>query len=195
MKAWESTIVQLQNNRSDDIMDGLLYGQQDVNNNRYTCTPDRYNPGTSYALSFAMSKSSDMSNADPSKTKRNRKRQREGAEPEDRVAPGSIGPYLHQRMLRPLAWSKKEDEVLTTLVLQFGSSWLFICWVFLQEHLNNRSRQRHLCHYHWSFLQRSKARICTRIPSEAKFLWSRSQSLQLPINLNLLKKLTNRYLT
>ena len=169
LKAWESSMVSLYNADENAMLDSVLYMPPNAHSNHFTVIPERYTLTSSFALSFSVSKSSDV--PDSAKSKRNRKRQRENGDQDERPAPGSIGTYLNQRMQKLLAWSKKEDEILTTLVMQFGSAWYFISWVFLQEHLNHRSRQRLQCSQRWSFLQRTKSLPEAVIPSEAKFLF------------------------
>ena len=169
LKAWESSMISLYNTNEDALLDSVLYMPPNVHSNHFTVIPERYTLTSSFSLSFSVSKSSDVSES--AKSKRNRKRQRENGDQDERPAPGSIGTYLNQRMQKPLAWSRKEDEILTTLVMQFGSAWYFISWVFLQEHLNHRSRPRLQCSQRWSFLQRTKLLPEAAIPPEAKFLF------------------------
>lgn len=169
LKAWETATVKIYNENENYVMDSMLYALLPPKDSRFTVVPERFAPRPSFSLSFSVSKSSDVT--DTTKSKRNRKRQREGGDAEEKTTPGSIGTYLHHRMQRSLVWSKKEDEMLMTLVMQFGPSWLFVCWVFLQEQLNHRSRQRAHCSQRWTFLQRSNIPVSATIPAEAKYLY------------------------
>ena len=181
LKAWEAATVDIYNKNEGYVMDSILYALLPPKDSRFTVVPERFAPRPSFSLSFSISKSSDVT--DTTKSKRNRKRQREGGDTEERTAPGSIGTYLHHRMQRSLVWSKKEDEMLMTLVMQFGPSWLFICWVFLQEQLNHRSRQRAHCSQRWSFLQRSNTPVSGAIPAEAKYLFIPYRVLSATVNI------------
>ena len=152
---------------SSSEIDSFLYGTPDLEKNRYTLLPEKLNAPASFNLSFFVSKTSDLSES--TKNKRNRKRQRDGAEAEEKAKPGSIGNHIYRRLNHSFIWSKKEDEMLMAMVLQFGTGWAFICSVFLLEEVNYRARLRRDCSMRWAFLEKNRDVISAAVPSEARF--------------------------
>ena len=168
LAAWAATMTTEYNNSADCELDSFLYGTPDLEKNRFTLPSDKLNTPAAFNLSFYVSKTSDLS--ENTKNKRNRKRQRDGVETEEKTKPGSIGTHIHRRLNHAFIWSKKEDEMLFALILQFGAGWAFICSVFLLEELNYRARLRRDCSMRWNFLERNQSTLVASIPREAHYL-------------------------
>ena len=167
LAAWGESMTAIHNENADYEIDSFLYGTPDLEKNRYTLLPEKLSAPASFNLSFFVSKTSDLSES--TKNKRNRKRQRDGAEAEEKAKPGSIGNHIYRRLNHSFIWSKKEDEMLVAMVLQFGTGWAFICSVFLLEEVNYRARLRRDCSMRWAFLEKNRDVISAAVPSEARF--------------------------
>ena len=112
-----------------------------------------------------MSKSSEMTE---STRKRARKRAREGEE-EEKEKPESIANFITQKTRgSTFSWTRKEDELLLTLVSQFGPSWNLICNVFVLE---NWQRLHPLKQFpeNWRFLADRKKMVDAAIPIQVRY--------------------------
>lgn len=165
--AWESAVIDCHNRDPTTEMDSFLYSTSNAMKNRFTSVPEQYSLSPSFCLSFSVNKSSDLSD---SKAKRNRKRQRDGFEQEDKKSSDTVASFIHQHINRPYVWNQYEDEMLCTLIMQFGTGWAFISSVFLMEQLNHVARARKDCKNRWEFLSKNKAIVDARIPQAVRYL-------------------------
>lgn len=175
LAAWEDAVIKYHNENPSTEIDSFLYTLPNPSKNYYTVVPERYNLLPTFSLSFSVNKSSEL--CESNKNKRNRKRQRDGFDQEERQTPGSIGNYIHPHINRPLVWNQYEDEMLCMLVMQFGTSWTFICSVFLMEHLNCLARTRKDCKSRWEFLSKNKDLVDAKIPQGVQYLCIPEHSL------------------
>lgn len=165
--AWESAVMDFHNRDPTTEVDTFLYTTSNAMKNRFTSVPEQYSMSPSFCLSFSTNKSSDLSD---SKAKRSRKRQRDGFDQEEKKDSGTVASFIHQHINRPYVWNQYEDEMLCTLIMQFGTGWAFISSVFLMEQLNHVARARKDCHYRWEFLSKNKAIVDARIPQSVRYL-------------------------
>lgn len=166
--AWETAMTDYHNTHPDTEMDSFLYSTLPVNKNRMTNIPDSCNTGSSLCISVSVNKSNDA--GENGKNKRNRKRQRDGFEPEEKPISGSVGKFICQLISRPYVWSQVEDELLCALVMQFGMSWSFICSVLLLEKINQVTRTRRDCTNRWEYLTKNKTILAANLPVETRYL-------------------------
>ena len=163
--SWEQSMLQEFNANPGYQMDSFLYGTLPAEKNRFTVTPERFSLRNALSLSVSVSKSSEITE---STRKRARKRAREGEE-EEKEKPESIANFITQKTRgSTFSWTRKEDELLLTLVSQFGPSWNLICNVFVLE---NWQRLHPLKQFpeNWRFLADRKKMVDAAIPIQVRY--------------------------
>lgn len=170
--SWEQAEVKEHNAHPDHIMDSFLYAIPPLEKNRFTAIPERYALTNSFCLSVSVNKSSDPSD---SSRKKARKRIREGEE-EEKTSPESISAVIYQRIRWNWKWTRKEDEMLCALVMQFGTGWYFICSVFLLENVW-KTKTRGIYQQRWKELTEHKKVVDAVIPTNLKYVWIPRQTL------------------
>ena len=163
--SWEQSMLREFNANPGYQMDSFLYGTLPVEKNRFTATPERFSMRNALSLSVSVSKSSEMTE---STRKRARKRAREGEE-EEKEKPESIWNFINQKVrLNTFTWTRKEDELLLTLVSQFGTSWNLICNVFVLENWQRLHPWKQFPE-NWRFLAERKRLVDAAIPIQIRY--------------------------